>query len=315
MNRSRIGTIYHNPALREKVIEYLITDRSGTYVDATLGTGGHAEAILEELNERGKLLGIDRDSDSLKISEERLRRFGKKVDFFNQSYSHLPEILISQNLEMISGVLFDLGLSSYQLENPDRGFSYSTEGPLDMRFDREEGRKAAEVLYEYPGEELFRIFKEYGEERFSKRIARAIVQNRKIKKIESTKELKDIVKSISKTKGDIKTLSRIFQALRIEVNDELSELKKGLDAGIEALTPGGRVCVISYHSLEDRIVKNRFSARAKGCTCPPEFPVCTCGGKKMLKILTRKPVIPDEKEIEENPRARSAKLRAAEKIG
>jgi len=315
LNRSRIGTIYHNPALREKVIEYLITDRSGTYVDATLGTGGHAEAILEELNERGKLLGIDRDSDSLKISEERLRRFGKKVDFFNQSYSHLPEILISQNLEMISGVLFDLGLSSYQLENPDRGFSYSTEGPLDMRFDREEGRKAAEVLYEYPGEELFRIFKEYGEERFSKRIARAIVKNRKIKKNESTKELKDIVKSISKTKGDIKTLSRIFQALRIEVNDELSELKKGLDAGIEALAPSGRICVISYHSLEDRIVKNRFSALAKGCTCPPEFPVCTCGGKKVLKILTRKPVIPDEKEIEENPRARSAKLRAAEKIG
>jgi len=236
------------------------------------------------------------------------------VDFFNQSYSHLPEILKSQNLEKVNGVLFDLGLSSYQLDTPERGFSYSTEGPLDMRFDREEGRKATDVLNEYPVEELTKIFKEYGEERFSKKIAQAIVQNRKVKKIESTKELKEIVKSILKTKGDIKTLSRVFQALRIEVNNELSELKKGLDAGIEALAPVGRVCVISYHSLEDRIVKNRFSELAKGCTCPPNFPVCTCGGKKVLKILTRKPVIPDEKEVEGNPRARSAKLRVAEKI-
>lgn len=315
MKRSRIGTIYHKPVLKEKVIEYLITDRSGIYIDATLGTGGHAEAILEELNEGGKLLGIERDSDSLKISKERLRRFGKKVGFFNQSYSHLPEILKSQNLENINGVLFDLGLSSYQLENPDRGFSYSIEGPLDMRFDRGEGRKAADVLNEYPVEELTRIFKEYGEERFSKRIAQAIVLNRKVKKVESTKELKDIVKSILRTKGDIKTLSRIFQALRIEVNDELSELKNGLDAGIKALAPGGRVCVISYHSLEDRIAKSKFSELAKGCTCPPDFPICTCGGKKELKILTRKPVIPDEKEIDENPRARSAKLRVAVKIG
>lgn len=237
------------------------------------------------------------------------------MDFFNQSYSHLPEILKSQNLETINGVLFDLGLSSYQLENPERGFSYSIEGPLDMRFNREEGIKAIDAINKYTVEELTRIFKEYGEERFSKRIAQAIVLNRKIKKIESTKELKNIVKSILKTKGDIKTLSRIFQALRIEVNEELSELKKGLDAGIEALSPGGRVCVISYHSLEDRIVKNRFSELAKGCTCPPNFPVCTCGGKKVLKILTRKPVTPNEKEIQENTRARNAKLRAAEKIG
>ena len=237
------------------------------------------------------------------------------MEFFNQSYSRLPEILRNQNLEKISGILFDLGLSSYQLDVPERGFSYSDDGPLDMRFDRSEGTKALDVVNEYTTEELARIFKEYGEERFSKRIAQAIVQNRKFKKIESTKELKDIVKSILKTKGDTKTLSRVFQALRIEVNDELFELKKGLDTGIEALVPGGRVCVISYHSLEDRIVKNRFSELVKGCTCPPDFPVCICGGKKVLKILTRKPVTPDEKEIQENTRARSAKLRAAEKIG
>jgi len=315
LKKSRIGTIYHKPVLKDKVIEYLITDKSGTYIDATLGTGGHAETILEHLGEKGRLLGIDKDNDSLKIAEERLRRFGKKVEFFNQSYSHLPEILKNQNLEKISGVLFDLGLSSYQLDNPERGFSYSAEGPLDMRFDQEEGKKAIDVINEFGIEELTRVFKEYGEERFSKKIAQAIVQNRKFKKIESTKELKDIVKSILKTKGDTKTLSRVFQALRIEVNDELFELKKGLDTGIEALVPGGRVCVISYHSLEDRIVKNRFSELVKGCTCPPDFPVCICGGKKVLKILTRKPVTPDEKEIQENTRARSAKLRAAEKIG
>ncbi len=314
MRKSRVGTIYHEPVLKEKVIEYLITDASGTYVDATVGTGGHAEAILESLNLNGKLIGIDRDNDSLEIAREKLGRFGKRAQFFNQSYSHLPEILQDQNLNKINGVLFDLGISSYQLDNPDRGFSHSAEGSLDMRFNREEGKRATEVVNEYPVEELARIFKEYGEERFSKKIAQAIVQKRKIKKIESTKELRDIVKSLLYTKRDIKPLSRIFQALRIEVNDELSELKKGLDAGIEALAQGARACVISYHSLEDRIVKNKFSELAKGCICPPNFPVCTCGKEKELKILTRKPVIPDEKEIEENPRARSAKLRVAEKI-
>ncbi|HVP37404.1 MAG TPA: 16S rRNA (cytosine(1402)-N(4))-methyltransferase RsmH [Terriglobales bacterium] len=314
MKKSRIGTIYHKPVLKEKVIEYLIIDKSGTYVDATVGTGGHAASILEQLNEGGKLLGTDKDNESIKIAEERLRRFEKKVEFFNQSYSHLPEILKSQNVEKIRGVLFDLGLSSYQLDTPERGFSYSDNGPLDMRFDQQNGKTAFKVINNYTAEELTRVFKEYGEERFSKKIAQAIIQNRKFKKIESTKELKDIVKSIIKTKIDMKTLSRVFQALRIEVNNELSELKKGLDAGVEALVPGGRVCVISYHSLEDRIVKNRFSELAKGCTCPPDFPVCTCGGKKILKVLTRKPVIPDQEEIEENPRARSAKMRVAEKI-
>jgi len=314
LKKSRIGTIYHKPVLKEKVIEYLIIDKSGTYVDATVGTGGHAASILEQLNEGGKLLGTDKDNESIKIAEERLRRFEKKVEFFNQSYSHLPEILKSQNVEKIRGVLFDLGLSSYQLDTPERGFSYSDNGPLDMRFDQQNGKTAFKVINNYTAEELTRVFKEYGEERFSKKIAQAIIQNRKFKKIESTKELKDIVKSIIKTKIDMKTLSRVFQALRIEVNNELSELKKGLDAGVEALVPGGRVCVISYHSLEDRIVKNRFSELAKGCTCPPDFPVCTCGGKKILKVLTRKPVIPDQEEIEENPRARSAKMRVAEKI-
>ena len=314
MKKSRIGTIYHKPVLKEKVIEYLIIDKSGTYVDATVGTGGHAASILEQLNEGGKLLGTDKDNESIKIAEERLKRFEKKVEFFNQSYSHLPEILKSQNVEKIRGVLFDLGLSSYQLDTPERGFSYSDNGPLDMRFDQQNGKTAFKVINNYTAEELTRVFKEYGEERFSKKIAQAIIQNRKFKKIESTKELKDIVKSIIKTKIDMKTLSRVFQALRIEVNNELSELKKGLDAGVEALVPGGRVCVISYHSLEDRIVKNRFSELAKGCTCPPDFPVCTCGGKKILKVLTRKPVIPDQEEIEENPRARSAKMRVAEKI-
>ena len=314
MKKSTAGTIYHKPVLKEKVIEYLITDKSGIYIDATLGGGGHSERILEELNEGGRLLGIDRDEDSLKISQKRLRRFGKKVSFFQQSYSQIPELLKNLNLDKIDGILFDLGFSSYQLDDPERGFSYSLKGPLDMRFDQNESKKAEEVVNEYPVEKLSQIFKEYGEERFSKRIAQAIVQNRRVKRIETTQALKDIVRSILKTRYDLKTLSRIFQALRIEVNQELSELKKGLKEGIEALSSGGRICVISYHSLEDRLVKNKFNELSKGCSCPPDFPVCVCGGKKTLQVLTRKPVIPEKEEIRENPRARSAKFRAAEKI-
>lgn len=314
MKKSTAGTIYHKPVLKEKVIEYLITDKSGIYIDATLGGGGHSERILEELNEGGRLLGIDRDEDSLKISQKRLRRFGKKVSFFQQSYSQIPELLKNLNLDKIDGILFDLGLSSYQLDDPERGFSYSSKGPLDMRFDQNESKKAEEVVNEYPVEKLSQIFKEYGEERFSKRIAQAIVQNRRVKRIKTTQALKDIVKSILKTRYDLKTLSRIFQALRIEVNQELSELKKGLESGIEALGSSGRICAISYHSLEDRLVKNKFYELSKGCNCPPDFPVCVCGGKKTLQVLTRKPLIPEKEEIRENPRARSAKLRAAEKI-
>ena len=314
MKKSTAGTIYHKPVLKEKVIEYLITDKSGIYIDATLGGGGHSERILEELNEGGRLLGIDRDEDSLKISQKRLRRFGKKVSFFQQSYSQIPELLKNLNLDKIDGILFDLGFSSYQLDDPERGFSYSLKGPLDMRFDQNESKKAEEVVNEYPVEKLSQIFKEYGEERFSKRIAQAIVQNRRVKRIETTQALKDIVRSILKTRYDLKTLSRIFQALRIEVNQELSELKKGLESGIEALGSSGRICAISYHSLEDRLVKNKFYELSKGCNCPPDFPVCVCGGKKTLQVLTRKPLIPEKEEIRENPRARSAKLRAAEKI-
>lgn len=314
MKRSKAEAVYHKPVLKEKVVQYLITNRSGTYIDGTLGTGGHAERILEELNEGGNLLGIDKDIDSIKISQQRLRRFGKKVKFFHQSYSQIPELLNSLNLKKINGVILDLGLSTYQLGDPERGFSYSSDGPLDMRFDQKEDKKALNVINEYKVEELTRIFKEYGEERFSKRIAQAVVQNRKVKRVETTKELKDIVKSILKTRNDIKTLSRIFQALRIEVNDELLTLKKGLKDGIEVLTPGGRLCVISYHSLEDRIIKEKFLELSKGCVCPSDFPVCICGGKKTLQVLTRKPVRADEKEMRNNPKARSAKLRAAEKL-
>jgi 16S rRNA (cytosine1402-N4)-methyltransferase len=309
-----LKNIYHKPVLRDKIVEYLVTDKAGIYLDATIGTGGHAEAILEELNERGKLLGIDKDENSLGIAQRRLRRFGKKVRCFHQSYSLIPELLNNLKIDKIKGIVMDLGLSSYQLERPERGFSYSTDGPLDMRFDKREDKSAFEVVNKYPLEKLIRIFREYGEERFSKRIAQAIVQNRKVKRIENTRELRDITTSILKTKDDVKTLSRIFQALRIEVNDELAELEKGLENGIKALSTGGRLCVISYHSLEDRIVKHKFAQLSKGCICPPEFPVCVCGGKKVLKVLTRKPVMPEEKEIKENPKARSAKLRAAEKV-
>jgi len=307
--------VWHKPVLLERVIEFLITDKSGIYVDATIGTGGHAERILRELNENGKLIGIDKDEDSLKISEQRLRRFGKKVIFFHQSYIQLPEILKRLSLESIKGLLLDLGLSSYQLEKAERGFSYSLKGPLDMRFDQKEVKSALQVVNGYPFERLKKIFRDYGEERYSSRIAQAIVQNRKVKKIDTTKELKDIIQSILRTKNDeIKTLSRVFQALRIEVNTELIELKEGLENGIKALAANGRICVLSYHSLEDRMVKEKFNMLARGCVCPPGYPVCVCGGKKSLMILTRKPITAEVSEIIENPKARSAKLRAAEKI-
>ena len=315
MKKSKVDEVWHKSVLSERVIQYLVTDRSGTYIDATIGTGGHAERILRELNGEGQLIGIDKDEDSLKISEHRLRRFGKKVRFFHQSYIQLPGIIKKLNLEKVNGLLYDLGLSSYQLENPERGFSYSLDGPLDMRFDKREEKCAIEVVNRYPLEELIKIFKNYGEERFSKRIAQAMVQNRKVKKIKTTKELRDIIKSILKTKkNDIKTLSRVFQALRIEVNAELFELTKGLENGIKALTLGGRICVLSYHSLEDRIIKEKFNLLARGCTCPPKYPACVCGGEKILQILTRKPVKAGVNEIIENPKARSAKLRVAEKI-
>ncbi|MDH4222228.1 MAG: 16S rRNA (cytosine(1402)-N(4))-methyltransferase RsmH [candidate division Zixibacteria bacterium] len=315
MRKLKDEEVWHKPVLLERVIEFLITDKSGIYVDATIGTGGHAERILRELNENGKLIGIDKDEDSLKISEQRLRRFGKKVIFFHQSYIQLPEILKRLSLESIKGLLLDLGLSSYQLEKAERGFSYSLKGPLDMRFDQKEVKSALQVVNGYPFERLKKIFRDYGEERYSSRIAQAIVQNRKVKKIDTTKELKDIIQSILRTKNDeIKTLSRVFQALRIEVNTELIELKEGLENGIKALAANGRICVLSYHSLEDRMVKEKFNMLARGCVCPPGYPVCVCGGKKSLMILTRKPITAEVSEIIENPKARSAKLRAAEKI-
>jgi len=312
----RKNNLTHIPVLLNQVLEYLIVDPDGTYIDATVGGGGHSEGILKRLTPKGKLICIDRDEDALRYSKERFKKFGPKVSFFKVNFGDLSPFLIDLRLNNISGFLFDLGLCSLQLENPERGFSYLKEGPLDMRMNTSQTKKAFDVVNQYSPEELSKIFFEYGEERYSKSIAKEIVKRRKKEKIKTTTQLKEIIESKVNPKYKVKSLSRIFQAIRIEVNDELKELEKGLNSAVDFLKPGGRICVVSYHSLEDRLVKTIFNRLSKGCICPPEFPKCVCGRestKPELKILTKKPIKPEKEEIEKNRKAKSAKLRIAEK--
>jgi 16S rRNA (cytosine1402-N4)-methyltransferase len=311
----RKNKLTHIPVLLNQVLEYLLVDPDGTYIDATVGGGGHSEGILKKLSSKGKLICIDRDEDALRYSKKRLEKFGHKVSFFKVNFGDLSPFLIDLRINNISGFLFDLGLSSLQLENPERGFSYLKEGPLDMRMDTSQTKKALAVVNLYSAYELSKIFFQYGEERYSRPIAQEIVKRRKQEKIKTTKQLKDAIESEVNPKYRIKSLSRIFQAIRIEVNDELQELEKGLNSAVGFLRPNGRICVITYHSLEDRLVKFTFNRFSKGCICPPEFPKCICGkeASKELEILTKKPIRPETEEIERNPKARSAKLRVAER--
>jgi len=311
----RKNNLTHIPVLLDQVLEYLLVDPDGTYIDTTVGGGGHSEGILKKLSSKGKLIGIDRDEDALRYSKEKLEKFSHKVSFFKVNFGDLSPFLIDLKINDISGFLFDLGLSSLQLENPERGFSYLKEGPLDMRMDTSQTEKALDVVNQYSAYELSKIFFQYGEERYSRPIAQEIVKRRKKEKIKTTKQLKDAIESKVNPKYRIKSLSRIFQAIRIEVNDELQELEKGLNSAVGFLRPNGRICVIAYHSLEDRLVKFTFNRLSKGCICPPEFPKCICGREalKELEILTKKPIRPETEEIERNPKARSAKLRVAER--
>jgi 16S rRNA (cytosine1402-N4)-methyltransferase len=305
----------HIPVLAAQVKEHLLTDPDGIYFDATLGTGGHAEVILSELSCRGMLVGIDKDKEAIDFAENRLEKFRGRFKFAQLSFSEIPHLLKRLKIKKVSGFLFDLGICSLQLDKPERGFSYNLEGPLDMRMNQNQKLSAYEVVNDYPLRDLIKIFKEYGQERFSSLIAKALVKRRDRQNLKTTSQLKEIVESVINPRYRIKSLSRIFQAIRIEVNQEIDELKKGLDFAVNYLLPGGRLCFISYHSLEDRIVKAEFSKLSKGCVCPPDFPVCICQSKAVLKIITRKPIRPDEDEIEKNPRSKSAKLRVAMKAG
>ena len=306
----------HVPVLYEAVIDSLDIKEKGIYVDGTIGGGGHSEGICSVLSADGMLIGIDRDTDALEAASKRLFGYGCKKAFVHSNYSEIKLVLSDLNIQKIDGALLDLGVSSFQLDNSSRGFSYQSDSPLDMRMDRNEGLTAKDVVNGYSEEELRRIIKEYGEEKWAARIAKFICSAREEKEINSTYELVDIIKAAipaSARREGPHPAKRTFQAIRIEVNQELEHLKKSLDDFIDVLSPGGRLAVISFHSLEDRIVKECFQRHLDPCTCPPNLP-CVCGKKADVKKVTRKPIEADTEELLINPRARSAKLRVIEKI-
>lgn len=308
----------HVPVLLEECIDGLNIKPDGIYVDGTLGGAGHSSEICKRLSPNGMLIGIDRDEEALRVSSKRLEEFDCKKAFVHGNYSDIKNILRELDIEEIDGALLDLGVSSYQLDNPERGFSYMNDAALDMRMDRSEGMTAYDIVNEYSKDELYRIIKSYGEERWASRIADFIVKARREKPIETTFELVEIIKAAvpaSARRNGPHPAKRTFQAIRIEVNDELGGIKRAVDDFIDVLAPKGRLAIISFHSLEDRIVKDAYSERENPCVCPPEIPICVCGKKPEIKKINKKPIVPSESQEDENPRARSAKLRVCEKLG
>lgn len=307
----------HVSVLLRECIEALQIKPNGIYVDCTTGGGGHSLEIAKRLTDGGRLIAIDRDEDALRAAGKRLADFADRVTFVHGNYAMLQSVLADLGIPGVDGVLADLGVSSYQLDTAERGFSYMQDAPLDMRMDREQPLRAYDVVNTYSEEELRRILYDFGEEKFARNIAANIVKKRSERPIETTLELAELVKaSMPKTarEGGHHPAKRTFQAIRIEVNSELSSIPPALDAAVHALNPGGRIAVITFHSLEDRLVKQKFAALSSGCTCPREFPVCVCGKKPVVRVITKKPVTAGEDELEVNPRSRSAKLRVAEKI-
>lgn len=307
----------HVSVLLDECIEGLNIKPDGIYVDGTLGGGGHSSEICRKLGPNGTLIGIDRDDDALAAAKERLKDFECKKIFVKSNYSDVDSVISELGIDGVDGGLLDLGVSSFQLDNVDRGFSYMHKAPLDMRMDQHEGFSAYDVVNDYSESQLFEIIKKYGEEKWASRIAKFIVKARTEKPIEDTEELVDIIKSAIPAKARREgphPAKRTFQAIRIEVNDELGQLGKAVENFVKVLNPEGRLCIISFHSLEDRIVKNIFNEKADPCTCPKDFPVCVCGKKPEVVKITRKPIISGDEELEHNPRARSAKLRIVEKI-
>ncbi len=306
----------HIPVLFEESISAIRPHDGGIYVDGTLGGGGHAYGILSRCA-GCRLIGIDRDSEAIAAASERLRGFGERFTAVHGNFSEIVSILDNLGIDKISGALLDLGVSSYQLDNAERGFSYMRDAVLDMRMDNKTGKSAYDVVNSYTAEELTRIFYEYGEEKWSKRIAEFIVRVRSEGGIRTTLELADVIKAAvpkgARAEGG-HPAKRVFQAIRIEVNNELGILEGAVKDFVSGLETGGRLAVITFHSLEDRIVKNTLRELEKGCVCPKEFPVCVCGKSPEVRVITKKPILPHKKETRENPRSKSAKLRAAEKV-
>lgn len=306
----------HVSVLLDETIEGLNIKEDGIYVDCTLGGAGHSSEIIKRLSPKGRLIGIDQDRDALDAAKERLKGYNN-VTFVHDNFTNIEFILDNLNIDKVDGVLADLGVSSYQLDKAERGFSYMQDAPLDMRMNRESKFSAYDVVNNYSEEELYKVIREYGEEKFAGRIAKFIVDKRKDGPINTTFELVDIIKRAipAKMRRDgPHPAKRTFQAIRIEVNKELEILDKAIESAVNKLNIGGRIAIITFHSLEDRIIKNKFKQLEEPCTCPKEFPICVCGKVSKLKVITRKPIEPSEEEVEVNPRSRSAKLRVAERI-
>lgn len=311
------GQFTHRPVLLDECINGLNVRSEGIYVDGTLGRAGHSLEIVRRLGPKGKLICIDRDAAALDAAADKLLEYKETVTLVHGNFGELAGLLDKLGLCGVDGMLFDLGVSSPQLDDPSRGFSYMHDAPLDMRMDKGASLTARSVVNDWPEEELRRIFYQYGEERYAAYIAAAIARARGKKTVETTFELVELIKSAmpaAALREKQHPAKRIFQAVRIAVNDELSAIAEMIEAAVPRLNTGGRLAVISFHSLEDRIVKSGFAAFAKGCTCPPDFPVCVCGKKPQIRLVNKKPVVSGEQELAENPRARSAKLRIAEKL-
>lgn len=302
----------HKSVLLNETIENLNIKEDGIYADLTLGKGGHSKEILKKLSPKGLLIGLDQDKDAIKAARENLKDFSN-VLYFNENFENIENVLDEAGFNRIDGALMDIGVSSYQIDNGDRGFSYMKDGPLDMRMNEDDELTAKQIVNDYSLDELWEIFSKYGEERYSKTIAKAIVDYRKMHEINTTLQLRNIVmKSVNTNEAHPE--KRVFQALRIEVNRELEVLENTLEKIVDRLNKNGRLCVITFHSLEDRIVKNKFKEMSKKCICPPDFPVCVCKHEKKVKLISKKPILPKKEELKVNSRSHSAKLRVCERI-
>nr|WP_074950248.1 16S rRNA (cytosine(1402)-N(4))-methyltransferase RsmH [Alicyclobacillus macrosporangiidus] len=312
-----LSSFVHVSVLLEETVDGLAPRGGGRYVDCTLGGGGHAQRILDASAPSGRLLALDQDETAIAHAGERLRPYGDRVILVRENFRYVRRCVEEARFGLVDGVVFDLGVSSPQFDEAERGFSYRWDAVLDMRMDRRQALTAADLVNGASEEELARIFFEYGEEKFSRRVARAIVRRRETGRIETTGELAELVREAIPAparRSGPHPARRVFQALRIAVNDELGALQEGLEGAFSVLAPGGRLAVITFHSLEDRLVKRRFAEWCQGCVCPPDFPVCTCGRTAEARLVTRKPIVPSEAEVAGNPRARSAKLRILERL-
>lgn len=306
----------HKSVLLEETIEGLDIKPDGIYVDGTLGGAGHAGEVCRKLSAKGRFIGIDQDQDAIIAASERLAPY-KQATIIRSNYCYMVQELAARCIYKVDGILLDLGVSSYQLDNEERGFTYRVDAPLDMRMDQRQTQTAGDIVNGYEEKELYRIIRDYGEDKFAKNIAKHIVAARQVKPITTTGELTEIIRESIPMKMQVKSghpAKRTFQAIRIELNRELDVLRDSLDGMIDILDDGGRLCIITFHSLEDRIVKTIFRKNENPCTCPSDFPVCVCGKKSKGKVITRKPILPGETEMEENPRSKSAKLRIFERV-